>query len=248
MFKDGALRAVTVTGETMAVDKDGNVSNTVHVTDGQKYWEVDVSDYFLSSEKFENGEPCDTYSTCACNLIGNFNEKITILVLQDDGIVKDCELHIKRVSVEFCNQNIWYCKWSSDNPYDEDKCFPYKEYDRALTWVDYNKVEADGSVERIKGGSVQVMLDDDQKELVAKLKSALKELKENNVFLTMDYNQNLFAFNTRNFDVEKDLEDLSNEYKEIDWRNDKFVVAKIDEDLLSEYGEDYGFYCKPKGQ
>lgn len=247
IFVDGALRAVKVKSETTFVDEEGDIRNEILVSDGERQWQVGVDKYFLSKYDYEKNVPCDLVLVRTSRLIGSFNEPTQILFVQGDGEIKQQLLNITRVTMEFDSKFWWNCTWTTDNPYPEDKCFCITDRDIAISWAEYDKKNADGSIEHIKGASLSVMLNDKQRKLVNKLKDTLREIKDNGVFLTMDYNQNLFAFNTENCDIEKDMGDLTSEYKSIDWLNEKFKVASIEEDLLSEYGDDYCFYLKPKG-
>lgn len=248
VFVDGALRGVKVESETTFVNEKGDVRNEILVSDGERRWKVGVDKYFLSKRDYEQNLPCELVHIIASRLIGSFNEPIQILVIQDDGEIKQQLLNITRITVKFDHNVLWRCTWTTDNPYPEDKCFNVNDRDIAVSWAEYDKRNTDGSVEHIKVASLSVMLNDKQRKLIDKLKDTLKELKENDVFLTMDYNQNLLAFNTEKFDIETDLDDLTDEHKEIDWLNDKFKVTSIKEGLLSEYGDDYCFYLKPKGK
>lgn len=245
-FVDGALRAVEVKSEYVYVDENNDIHNDVMVSDGKEYWRIDVGKYYLTHDDYEHDKPCVLTSTYHCPLIGKFNKPTQILVLQDDGEITQQTIHIKRVSIEYCSYFVWDCEWKSDNPYPKDKCFRLEDRAKAISWAEYNKVGTDGSVEKIQGASIRMLLTDKQKALVDKFKSILKELKDNDVFLTSDGTDNLFALNVKNFDIEEDIDDLSGQYEEIDWLNDKFKVVDRRENLLIGYSVDWNFYLKNK--
>lgn len=246
VFVDGALRAVEVKSEYVYVDENNDMHNEVLVTDGEEYWRIDVEKYYLTREAYERDKPCMLTSTCYCSLIGEFNQPTQILVLQDDGEITQQTIHIKRVGIDYCSDFVWDCEWKSNNPYPEDKCFRLEDRAKAISWAEYNKIGADGSVEKIQGASVRMLLTDKQKALVDKLKNVLKELKDNDVFMASDGTDNLFALNVKDFNIEADIDDLSGQYEEIDWLNDKFKVADRRENLLIEYSVDWNFYLRNK--